>query len=251
MVKRAFMYIARSLVFRKGHRFIGVVLWIIIVGVLSDLSDYVTRDAHNAYNESLDYQTMCATGEFQKAHAVKVKYYKEYSSELGAWRSGAWRDRQARKAQEKYHATAAYIFAQEIVSVYNSTDTNKSQSVINLLVAIPAEGAPLAEGEYGSGMFYNNDASITAPTAIDHMVYQSWVRFFNDCCDKVLDLALANDDMTLANRVCRIYKKEVSTHFVADTIKGGDYKIATVKYNDLRINTAKQKVMESTISNQI
>ena len=251
MVKRILLYIGQGLLFKRGYRFAGFVFWIVILAVLSGISDYVSKDSRMAHRASMDYQAMCANGEFEKAHLVKAKYYKEYSSELGAWRSGAWRDRQARKAQEKYHATAAYIFAQEIVAVYNSTDTNKSQSVINLLVAIPAEGAPLAEGEYGSGMFYNNDASITAPTAIDHMVYQSWVRFFNDCCDKVLDLALVNDDMTLANRVCKIYKKEVSTHFVADTIKGGDYKIATVKYNDLRINTAKQKVMESTNSNQI
>lgn len=244
MFLRILTFVGRSLVFRKGYRKAGIIIWLVISGLFSSAYDYLTADSRKAHAESMDYQSMCATGDFGRAHLVKAKYYKEYSRELGAWRSGSWRDRQAREAQEKYRSTVSYILAQEIVSKYNENDTAKAQAVINLLLAIPVEGAPLAEGEYGSGMFYNNDASISAPTAIDHVVYQSWVSFFNDCCDKVLDLALVNDDMGLANKVCRLYRKEVFTFYQPDTIKGGDYNIATVVYNDLHKDAAINRMME-------
>ena len=53
----------------------------------------------------------------------------------------------------------------------------------------------------------------TIQLAIDHMVYQSWVRFYNDRCEQLLNLALANDDMELARKVAKLYKTEVDTHF--------------------------------------
>lgn len=72
------------------------------------------------------------------------------SKELGRWRSGAWRDRQACEAQEIYQATASYIFAKEVVAIYDRNKVDNAQKVINLLIAIPVDGIPLAEGEYGS-----------------------------------------------------------------------------------------------------
>ena len=246
MFKKAIVFVGRSLILKKGFRKSGLILWFIIMGVISLAYDCLTADKREAYVKSMDYQAMCSNGEFEKAHLVKAKYYKDYSKELGRWRSGAWRDREAREAQERYHAVAAYIFGQEIVSLHNGNSAGKNQQIIGLLVAIPVEGAPLAEGEYGSGMFYNNDASISSPTSIDHVVYQSWVAFYNSCCDKVLDLALAKGDMELADMAYKLYKREVSTHYTADEAKGGNYNIATVGYNDLRKDIASQKIMEST-----
>ena len=244
MFKKAIVFVGRSLILKKGFRKSGLILWFIIMGVISLAYDCLTADKREAYVKSMDYQAMCSNGEFEKAHLVKAKYYKDYSKELGRWRSGAWRDRQAREAQEIYQATASYIFAKEVVAIYDRNKVDNAQKVINLLIAIPVDGIPLAEGEYGSGMFYNNDAAISSPTAIDHVDYQSWVQIFNNCCDKIFDLALANNDLELANKACKLYKNEVATHFVADTIKGGNYNIAIVTYNDLRKNVAKQKIYE-------
>lgn len=246
MFKRVMLFVGHALIFRKGHRRAGLILWMIIIGIASAIENFATAGSRERYAASIDYRAMCASGEFEKAHLVKAKYYDEYSAELGSWRSGAWRDREAREAQERYHAVAAYIFGQEIVSLHNGNSAGKNQLIIGLLVAIPVEGAPLAEGEYGSGMFYNNDASISSPTSIDHVVYQSWVTFYNSCCDKVLDLALAKGDMELADMAYKLYKREVSTHYTADEAKGGNYNIATVGYNDLRKDIARQKIMEST-----
>ena len=242
MLKKILEFVGCSLIFKKGFRRAGLILWFIIMGIISSVYNLVTAESRETYAESMDYQAMCSNGEFEKAHLVKAKYYKAYSKELGKWRSGAWRDRQAREAQEIYQATASYIFAREVVATYDKSEADNDQKVISLLIAIPVDGAPLAEGEYGNGMFYNNDAAVSSPTAIDHVVYQSWVQFFNNCCDKVFDLALANDDLELASKAIKLYKKEVATHFVADTIKGGDYNIAIVTYNNSRSITALQKL---------
>jgi hypothetical protein len=161
---------------------------------------------------------------------------------LGEWRSGAWRDRQAREAQEIYQATASYIFAREVVAIYDKSEADNDQKVISLLIAIPVDGAPLAEGEYGNGMFYNNDAAISSPTAIDHVVYQSWVRFYNDRCEQLLDLALAYGDKAFAQKVVKLYKTEVVTTFEQDTIKGDDYRIAIVSNDSSRYQRALERV---------
>lgn len=137
----------------------GLILWFIIMGVISLAYDCLTADKRDAYVKSMDYQAMCSNGEFEKAHLVKAKYYKDYSKELGRWRSGAWRDRQARAAQEIYQATASYIFAKEVVALYDRKKKDNTQKVIALLVSIPVDGAPLAKGEYGNRMFYTSIAS--------------------------------------------------------------------------------------------
>lgn len=66
------------------------------------------------------------------------------------------------------------------------------------------------------------------------MVYQSWVLFYNDRCEQLLNLALANDDMELARKVAKLYKTEVDTHFEQDTVRGDGYSLAAVLYNDSR-----------------
>ena len=113
-----------------------------------------------------------------------------------------------------------------------------------MLVEIPSEGSPLSEGEHGNGMFYANDAGIEKPAAIDHVVYQTWVRFFNDRCDQVFDLAYSNGDMKLVKKVSKLYKTEIITSYKADTLKGNDYCIAIVKYDNSRRDEAIEKSNE-------
>ena len=109
-------------------------------------------------------------------------------------------------------------------------------------MAIPSEGAPLAEGSYGNGMFYDNDAAVGNSMAIDHVVYQSWVRFYNDRCEQLLDLALADNNKEFAKRVARLYKAEITTQFQRDTLLGDRYSIATVSYDTSRCEAAVLRV---------
>ena len=88
------------------------------------------------------------------------------------------------------------------------------------------------------------EAAAANPAAIDHVIYQSWVRFYNDRCDQLLDMALTNNDSLLARKVSRLYKTEIVTRFAPDTVRGPKYDIATVTYDDSRRANAARRIAE-------
>lgn len=217
---------------------------LLVLGVMSAIVDAVSENDQVQNNkEERDYQTLCANGNFVEARVVQNRLYEEYTKVLGRWRSGEWCGREARQKQEEYRSVAAYIFGQEISSIYYSEEPKRNEKLISLLISIPTEGAPLAEGVHGEGMFYDNDAGVGEPLAIDHMVYQSWVRFYNDRCEQLLNLGLANDDTVLIRKVAGLFKADVNTTFQQDTVRGGDYRIATVSYDATRRNKAIEQSM--------
>lgn len=228
------------LCFRKGYRVLSCIVWFVLFVLVMIPLDNYNRAENAELREKYDYHKRCAEGDFAAAHAIKAKYYADYTSLLGKWRSGVWCDREARQYQERYRAALAYIFSQELSHVYATGSDNRDEKLISLLVAIPSEGSPLTEGEHGNKIFYSNDAGIN-PMGIDHMVYQSWVRFFNDRCDQVFDIAYSNGNMELAKKVCRLYKTEVNTTFKPDTINGSNYCIGTVTYDNSRRDAAISK----------
>ena len=232
------IYLGNALLLNKGYRKVGIILWALIVCTLAGTVDYL---AQNDETSQPDYALLCTQGDFQGAHSVLDQYYAEYCNEYAAWCSGSWNATDARTAQEKYRAVAAYIFSHEITSVYYSDDENRENILISRLLSLPTEGTPLAEGIYGNGMFYANDAGVGEPLAIAHVTYQSWVAFYNDRCEQLLDLANANDDKEFAKKIAGLYKAEVVTKFEADTTRGGDYCIATVSYNPSRRDMAIQR----------
>lgn len=231
-------YIGNALLLNKGHRKAGILLWVLICGVLGGTLDYISR---NEGVSQPDYVFLCTQGDFEGARDVQDKYYADYCNEYAAWHGGGWNAQEARMAQEKYHSIAAYIFAQEIASIYYGEEKSRDGDLISRLMSIPTEGAPLAEGCYGNGMFYANDAGVGEPLAIAHVTYQSWVSFYNDRCEQVLDLALANGNKEFARRIAGLYKSEVVTQFEPDTTRGGNYCIATVSYNASRREMAIQR----------
>ena len=241
-------YIGNALLFNKGYRKAGIIFWILIFAIGGSVSNYLYYlEEDNYYREQEnieaqnDYVLFCSKGDFVSARKVQDKYYDDYCSEYAAWRGGKWNHEEARTAQKKYHSVAAYIFSQEIVSIYYGNDASRESALISRITAIPAEGAPLVEGRHGNGMFYDNDAGISESLAIDHVTYQSWVHFYNDRCEQVLDLALVNGDVELAKKVARLYKAEIITHFEPDTVRGQDYCIAIVSYDQSRREAAIQR----------
>jgi hypothetical protein len=238
-MKKAFKYIGNALLFNKGYRKAGFLFWFLIASVLGGTADYLAQDDIDYQSE---YVLLCSKGDFEGARNIQDKYYTAYSNKYAAWRGGRWNDREARAAGEKYHSIVAYIFSQEITAIYYGGDEAREDKLISRLMAIPTEGAPLAEGNHGNGMFYDNDATIGNGMAIDHTVYQSWVRFYNDRCEQLLDLALADDNKAFAKRVAKLYKPEVKTLFQRDTLLGGRYCIATVLYDNSRAKAATLRV---------
>lgn len=230
------------LLWKKGYRILSFFVYLLLFVALDVVMTQNKQRDYMQESYNSDYRRMCAEGDFVSAHIVKGELYDRYTRLLGKWRGGEWCEREALEAQERYHAATSYIFGQEIVSIYNHSDSQSYDTVIKLLIAIPSEGKPLAEGRYGNKMFYNNNASIESPLAIDHLVYESWVRFYNDRCEQLFDLALANDNITLARSVSKLYKQELNTRYEADTIVGGGYDIAIVSYDNSRRESVESRI---------
>lgn len=233
----------RILCFKKGYRVLSCIVYFFIFGLLMIPVDKANNKAYEEYKEKTDYHKCCAENDFAAAHTILTQFYTEYSRQLGKWRSGEWCVREARQKQERYRSTLAYIFGKELVYEYTKDGEKRDDKIISMLVEIPSEGSPLSEGEHGNGLFYANDAGVGEPAAIDHIVYQSWVRFFNDRCDQVFDLAYSNGNMELVKKVSKLYKTEIITNYKADTLKGNDYCIAIVKYD----NSRREKALSSSM----
>lgn len=236
----------QALLWRRGYRIAAVVVWLVLLSLLSIPIERAEWAAEAAYEQRTDYRRRCAEGDFEEAHAILSEFYADYTDELGRWRTNACHASQARNLQERYRSASTYIFGQEAAAIYFDTEHNDNE-LIRLLVTIPTEGAPLAEGLHANGMFYNNDAAAN-PSAIDHVIYQSWVRFYNDRCDQLLDMALTNNDSLLARKIMRLYKTEVVTRFTPDSARGYGYAIADVTYDDSRRAVAARRVAEMNLS---
>lgn len=242
-IRNIFYDLWQVLLWRRGYRIASVVVWLGILMLLSIPVDHAERAADAANERRTDFRIRCAEGDFEGAHAILSEFYKDYTDELGRWRANSSHAPRARILQERYRSAMAYVFGQEISAIYFNTEKGlDNNDLIRLLVAIPTEGAPLAEGTYANGMFYDNDAA--SPAAVDHIVYQSWARFYNDRCDQLLDMALLNNDSLLARKVELLYKTEIVTLFAPDSVRGYSYDIATVTYSDLRKNNAGRRIDE-------
>lgn len=238
----------QALFWRRGYRIVAVVVWLVILSLLSIPIERAEWAAEVAYEQRIDYRRRCAEGDFEGAHAILSELYAEYTDELGRWRANVYHSQSARIKQERYRSALAYIFGQEAANLYfDSAEDHSDNDLIQLLVTIPTEGAPLAEGLHANGMFYNNDAAAN-PFAIDHVIYQSWVRFYNDRCDQLLDMALTNSDSLLARKIMRLYKTEVVTRFTPDSARGYGYAIADVTYDDSRRAVAARRIAEMNLS---
>lgn len=236
--------LGNALVFNKGYQKTGLILWfvIVIVGGTLIFDTSPSGDATDRSDSQVgNYRELCAAGDYNGAQEVVATLYADYSEMLSKWRSGAWCDREVREKQEKYHTAFAYVFSQRLTAHLAENIPSADNAILSLLITIPVEGAPLPEGQYGSGMFYDNDAGIGEMAAIDHVVYQSWVRFFNDRCDQALDLALIYEHKELAKKVSKLYKTEVNTRYEQDTVLGDNYRIATVTYDNSRREAAAKK----------
>lgn len=234
----------QALLWRRGYRIASVIVWLVVLALLSIPVERNEWAADAAYEQRTDYRNRCAAGDFEGAHAILSEFYADYSDELGRWKANAFHAPQARMLQERYHSALGYVFGQETAAIYfGAKSGDDDNELIRLLVTIPVEGAPLAEGAHANGMFYNNDAAAN-PAAIDHVIYQSWVRFYNDRCDQLLDMALTNNDSLLARKVSRLYKTEIVTRFAPDTVRGPKYDIATVTYDDSRRANAARRIAE-------
>lgn len=225
---------------KKGYRPLSALAWLLIIVPILNYADSVDNTARDEYKKQTDYQKFCTEGDFDAAHNVLTGYYKKYMSAAATWKSNMYGDKNTYTQQARYRAAAEYIFGQEMK--YVTEQGGSDGDLIALLLAIPVEGVPLSEGEHGNGMFYNSAPAVYIPPAVDHVLYESWCRFYNDRCEQMLNWAIANDRASLARKVVGIFKEEVKTSFMQDETKDKGYMTATVRYDDSRLRRAEEKI---------
>lgn len=237
-------YLIGALFWKYGYRFAACVLWLVILNIVAIPFHIADNVSAKKYEEEMDYRSRCAEGNFTAAHDILAKLHTEYHEAFVYWRIHGFQNERALTLQERYRTAFTYIFGQEIAAMFaDSANSKNDNAFIQLIVSIPVDGVPLKEGVQESGMFYNNDAGANA-AAIDHVVYQSWVRFYNDRCEQLLDMALTYNDPQLAKKIIRLYKTEVETRYTPDTVRGDNYSIATVTYNNKRQEQALRRLAE-------
>lgn len=233
-------WIVNILIWRKGYRPLSALAWLLILVPILNYADRTDNTAREEYQKQTDYQKFCSEGDFDAAHHVLTGYYKKYMSAAAKWKSNMYGDKDTYTQQARYRAAAEYIFGQEMK--YTAEQGGSDGDLIALLLAIPVEGVPLGEGEHGNGMFYNNAPAAYAPPAVDHVLYESWCRFYNDRCEQMLNWAIANDREPLARKVAGIFREEVQTSFRQDETKDKGYMTGIVRYDDSRIRRVAEKI---------
>lgn len=236
-------YLINALFWKSGYRIASCILWLAILSIVSIPFNMADRAAQADYKERMDYRSRCAEGDFTAAHNILSELHTEYTKALGFWRAHGYREDQVRTLQERYYTALAYVFGQEIALQFDDpTKKADDKTLIQMLLDIPVDGRPLPEGIHANKMFYNSKPAMN-DEAIDHAVYQSWVRFYNDRCDQLLEKTLMNRDMALAEKIIKRYRPEVITHFDPDPQASG-YNIATVTYDNSRQEKAKLRLAE-------
>lgn len=232
--------VVNILTWKKGYRSISALAWLLILVSIINYVDRADSTTRNEYKEQSDYQKFCSEGDFDAAHHVLTGYYKKYMSAAAKWKSNMYGDTDTYNQQARYRAAAEYIFGQEMK--YAAEQGGSDGDMIELLLAIPVEGVPLSEGEHGNGMFYKSAPAAYIPPAVDHVLYESWCRFYNDRCEQMFNWAIANDRESLARKVAGIFKEEIKTSFKQDETKDRGYMIGIVHYDDSRIRRAAEKI---------
>lgn len=152
--------------------------------------------------EYTSYREACRAGDFESAHKFLDILYNEYVEGYGSARD--YRSNEVREVREKYHAALNDIFKQEMMFLASDGSEQASDKIIYLLTEVPMEGSPHPEGKYSIIKIEE-----IYDEAKDHVTYCKYVSNFNNLCNKILDLAISQNNQYLAKKVITMYLQNV------------------------------------------
>ncbi len=189
--------------------------------------------------EYTSYQEACRAGDFESAHKFLDILHDNYIKHYGGMSD--YKSSVLSREREKYHSCLNFIFKQEMMYLASEGSEQAADKIIYLLTEIPEEGSPHAEGkcDYGEiGEIYSQ--------ALDHVTYYKYVSNYNGLCNKVLDLAISQNNHYLAKKVITMYKQNVeneegervdsSTHYYYVKYTWADKEKAIAKCKEAGIN---------------
>ena len=133
-----------------------------------------------------------------------------------------------------------------------------SDIIIAMLQSYPVEGRPLAPGHYSYNRLHiYNDPNLDKDNVEyngDHYKYCNWLPKYNQLCDRLLDIAIANKNNYLAQKLLPLFKKNIETVVAGSNgERAGDgeavkYYSSYVRHYTADIDAAKKKYQDAVRS---
>jgi hypothetical protein len=183
----------------------------------------VSTNGYETYEEAVNAR------DFESAQVILNKMYDNYNNKK--IRSDfSSEDAQKKKALlEAYHVGVDYVFNAEALYLCSNGDEESLNRISYLLSDLRIEGNPIIEGtsyrEYDLG---ENEKE-------NHKKYVYSVTSFNSKCDKLIDLAITNNNYGVIERVYPLYK------LVPDKIDSGS-DIVIMNYSNIDKERAREKI---------
>lgn len=161
-------------------------------------------------DKSYNYRDFCSNYEFEKAHNVLDALYAQYTSaqKKSGENTGSYRDRK-KKYKTQYHDALDYIFNKEALYLFSLEDEQANKRITYLLTEIPVEGTQPSFGDRFSDEDSEETDIRTNPAAVAKYKYYEFVTDYNIKCSQLLDLAIANNNKSIAKKLLSMFKKDV------------------------------------------
>lgn len=115
---------------------------------------------------------------------------------------------------EKYHGSEDdkdYVFNAEMLYLTSLGTEEASKRIIYLLAEYQIPGVPIKEEYLGGGV--HTTVWYEGERYDESIKYAEGVLRFNQRCDKVLDMALAQENVQLAIKIISLYKRDININY--------------------------------------
>ena len=183
----------------------------------------------NGYNS---YQDAVKDRDFESAHMILSNILNNYhNKEISNNTKYRRKDEEIKEELLRtYKEGVDYVFNSEALYLCSLGDKTSLDRIVYLLSEYPIFGVPISEGTtYRTG-------GVLYDQVMNHKKYINSVSKVNGLCDKLIDLAITNHNMELAERVIPQYKN------VPDPVIGNYGNMHTMQYSYLAKENAIKKI---------
>jgi len=166
-------------------------------------------------------KTAAMSYDFNKAHEILIK--------LETMTKNSY------EGKSIYNEAFDYVFNAEAMYLCAKGDNESLGRLVFLLSSIPIEGVGITEGtEY--------EAKYLVDGYEEHEKYILYVRRFNQKCNTLIDLAIANHNYNLVNKVFPLYKSVPNELDQGLSVSDGKREKQRISYSDEDKEKAKKKI---------
>lgn len=186
---------------------LGCIVFIAFIMVLMPDED---KEKSIRYDDYSSYQEAARAHDFEAAHKIlDIMLERYHNKEIEPYHDGWFADNSKRekdKAEKEemlkaYQEGVEYVFDAEVLFLCSVGDKASIDRLAFLMSDLKIEGNPITDG--ANYKYHNRFNRLDTE---DHEKYIASVSQFNNRCDKLIDLAITNRNIGLANRIVQLYK---------------------------------------------